>query len=104
MERRDFLSIAVIAAAASGVSMQASAQRRGVTFLVAHGGWSAGWAWKKMHPLMSAAGHRLITPTYTGLGEREHLANPSNDLQTHIQDVLNVIKYEDLRDIILIGH
>src|SRR5262245_25561810 len=51
------------------------------TFLVAHGGWSAGWSWKKMHPLMTAAGHRLITPTYTGLGEREHLASPSNDLE-----------------------
>jgi pimeloyl-ACP methyl ester carboxylesterase len=74
------------------------------TFLVAHGGWSAGWSWKKMHPLMSAAGHRLITPTYTGLGEREHLASSSNDLETHIQDMLAVIKYEDLKDIVLIGH
>jgi pimeloyl-ACP methyl ester carboxylesterase len=74
------------------------------TFLVCHGAWSAGWAWKKMHPLMAAAGHRLVTPTYTGLGERDHLANPSIDLETHIQDVLNVIKYEDLREIVLIGH
>jgi pimeloyl-ACP methyl ester carboxylesterase len=74
------------------------------TFLVCHGAWAAGWAWKKMHPLMQAAGHRLFTPTYTGLGEREHLANPSIDLETHIQDVLNVIKYEDLRDIVLLGH
>jgi pimeloyl-ACP methyl ester carboxylesterase len=74
------------------------------TFLVCHGAWSAGWAWKKMHPLMAAAGHRLVTPTYTGLGEREHLANPSIDLETHIEDVINVIKYEDLRDVVLIGH
>jgi pimeloyl-ACP methyl ester carboxylesterase len=71
------------------------------TFLVAHGGWSA---CKKMHPLTNAAGHRLITPTYTGLGEREHLANPSNDLETHLQDMLAVIKYEDLSDIVLVGH
>ena len=63
------------------------------TFLVCHGAWSAGWAWKKMHPLMQAAGHRLVTPTYTGLGERVHLANPSIDLETHIEDMLNVIKY-----------
>ncbi|HMJ43606.1 MAG TPA: alpha/beta fold hydrolase [Pseudolabrys sp.] len=76
----------------------------GATFLVCHGAWSAGWAWKKMHPLMAAAGHRLVTPTYTGLGERAHLANPSIDLETHIQDILNVIKYEDLRDIVLVGH
>ena len=74
------------------------------TFLVCHGAWSAGWAWKKMHPLMQAAGHRLVTPTYTGLGERVHLADPSIDLETHIQDMLNVIKYEDLRDIVLLGH
>src|SRR4051812_29017056 len=76
----------------------------GRTFLVCHGAWSAGWVWKKMHPLMQAAGHRLVTPTYTGLGERAHLANPSIDLETHIQDILNVIQYEDLRDIMLVGH
>jgi pimeloyl-ACP methyl ester carboxylesterase len=76
----------------------------GATLLVCHGAWSAGWAWKKMHPLMHAAGHRLMTPSYTGLGERAHLANPSIDLETHIQDILNVIKYEDLRDIVLVGH
>jgi len=76
----------------------------GSTFLVCHGAWSAGWAWKKMRPLMAAAGHRLVTPTQTGIGEREHLANPSIDLETHIHDILNVIRYEDLRDIVLIGH
>jgi pimeloyl-ACP methyl ester carboxylesterase len=76
----------------------------GATFLVCHGAWSAGWAWKKMHPLMAASGHRLVTPTYTGLGERAHLANLSVDLETHIEDVLHVIKYEDLRDIVLVGH
>jgi pimeloyl-ACP methyl ester carboxylesterase len=74
------------------------------TFLVCHGAWSAGWAWKKMHPLMAAAGYRLVTPSYTGLGERAHLANPSIDLETHIEDILNVIKYEDLSDIVLLGH
>jgi pimeloyl-ACP methyl ester carboxylesterase len=76
----------------------------GATFLVCHGAWSAGWAWKKMHPLMQAAGHRLVTPSFTGLGERAHLANPSIDLETHIEDILNVIKYEDLREVALIGH
>src|SRR5437899_12565937 len=75
-----------------------------MTFLVCHGAWGGGWSWKKMHPLMQAAGHRLLTPTYTGLGEREHLANPSVDLETHIQDVLNVIKYEDLSNFVLLGH
>jgi pimeloyl-ACP methyl ester carboxylesterase len=74
------------------------------TFVVAHGAWSAGWAWKKMHALLGVNGERLFTPTYTGLGERAHLADPSNDLETHIQDVLGVLEYEDLREIVLIGH
>jgi pimeloyl-ACP methyl ester carboxylesterase len=74
------------------------------SFLVAHGAWSAGWAWRKMHPLIRGAGNRLIVPTYTGVGEREHLAGPSNDLETHIQDILGVIKYEDLQNVLLIGH
>ncbi len=74
------------------------------TFLVCHGAWSGGWSWKKMVPLMQAAGYRLVVPTYTGLGERAHLANPSIDLETHIQDILNVIKYEDLRNFALLGH
>jgi pimeloyl-ACP methyl ester carboxylesterase len=72
--------------------------------IVAHGAWSSGWAWKKVRPLMAAAGHQFFVPSYTGLGERGHLANPSNDLETHIQDVLGVIQCEELRDIVLIGH
>ena len=74
------------------------------TFLVAHGAWSAGWAWKKMHPRLALGGDRLFTPTYTGLGERVHLASPSVDLDTHVQDVLGVLEHEDLRDVLLIGH
>ena len=74
------------------------------TFLVAHGAWSAGWAWKKMRPLLRAAGHELFTPTYTGLGERAHLASPAIDLDTHIRDILGVLEMEDLRDVVLIGH
>jgi pimeloyl-ACP methyl ester carboxylesterase len=72
--------------------------------VLAHGGWSAAWAWKKVRPLMAAAGHHFFTPTYTGLGERAHLASPSNDLETHIQDLLGVLKFEDLREVVLIGH
>jgi len=74
------------------------------TFLVCHGAWGAGYGWRKMHPLMAAAGHRLITPSYTGLGERSHLAHRDIDLESHITDILQVIKYEDLSDIVLIGH
>lgn len=74
------------------------------TFLVAHGAWSAGWAWKKMRPLLRARGHELFTPTHTGLGERSHLAHPGIDLDAHIADILAVLQFEDLRDVVLIGH
>jgi pimeloyl-ACP methyl ester carboxylesterase len=73
-------------------------------FVVSHGAWSAGWAWKKMHAPMRARGHTLIVPTLTGLGERSHLAHPDIDLETHIADILGVLRYEDLRGVNLIGH
>jgi pimeloyl-ACP methyl ester carboxylesterase len=74
------------------------------TFVVAHGAWSAGWAWKKMLPPMLAAGHRFVTPTHTGLGERAHLAHAGIDLNTHVEDVLGVLFSEDLTGVVLIGH
>lgn len=72
--------------------------------VLAHGAWSSAWAWKKMRPLMAAAGHQFIAPSYTGLGERAHLASPDNDLNTHIADVLGVLKFEELRNVVLLGH
>ena len=74
------------------------------TFVVAHGAWSAGWAWKKMRPLLRDKGHELFTPTYTGVGERAHLATPEVGLETHIQDILAVLEAEDLSDVVLVGH
>jgi pimeloyl-ACP methyl ester carboxylesterase len=74
------------------------------TYLVCHGAWSAGWAWKKVRRRICEAGHEVFTPSYTGLGERAHLAHPMVNLDTHIEDVLAVIEYEDLRDIILVAH
>ena len=74
------------------------------TFLVVHGAWAAGWAWKKMRPLMAVRGHQLFTPTCTGLGERAHLAHRDVNLETHIADILAVLDFEDLRDTILVGH
>ncbi len=57
-----------------------------------------------MRPLMAASGHAFFAPTYTGLGERAHLANPAIDLDTHIADVLGVIDVEDLHDVVVLGH
>ena len=74
------------------------------TFVLVHGGFHGGWCWKRVTPLLRAAGNQVYTPTLTGLGERSHLAAPEINLSTHIQDILNVLRYEDLTDIILVGH
>jgi pimeloyl-ACP methyl ester carboxylesterase len=74
------------------------------TYLICHGAWSGGWSWKKLRALLGTAGHEVFTPTYTGLGERAHLAHPLIDLDKHIEDVLGVIEYEDLHNFILVGH
>ncbi len=74
------------------------------TFVLVHGMWAGGWYWQKVQPLLRAAGHEVLTPTLTGLGERVHLARPDVDLDTHIMDVVNVLRYEDLREVVLVGH
>ncbi len=73
-------------------------------FVLCHGGWVGGWQWQEVASLLRAAGHDVFTPTLTGLGERVHLAHPDIDLNTHIQDILMVLKYEDLRNVILVGY
>jgi pimeloyl-ACP methyl ester carboxylesterase len=74
------------------------------TFVIVHGGFAGGWQWRELARLLEAAGHTAYRPTLTGLGERVHLANPAVDLNLHIEDVLNALAYEDLREVILVGH
>lgn len=74
------------------------------TFVLVHGSWHGGWVWKYVRERLEGLGHRVFTPTLTGCGEREHLSSPEVGLDTHIQDIYNVIEFEDLKDIILVGH
>jgi pimeloyl-ACP methyl ester carboxylesterase len=74
------------------------------TFVLVHGSHHGGWCWTKVRPLLRAAGHEVHTPTLTGLGERVHLATPDVGLTTHVEDVVNVLVYEDLADVVLVGH
>jgi pimeloyl-ACP methyl ester carboxylesterase len=74
------------------------------TIVLVHGGFQGGWCWGKVTPHLRAAGHRVVTPTLTGLGERAHLLSPAVNLSTHIQDIVSVLFYEDLHDVILVGH
>jgi len=73
------------------------------TYVLVHGGWDGGWAWRAVANQLQAAGHVVFTPTLTGSGERVHLASPTIDLNTHIRDIVNVLHYENLHDVILVG-
>lgn len=74
------------------------------TFVIVHGAWGGGWAWKRVDSLLTARGHTVYRPTLTGLGERVHLGSPEVGLGTHVRDVVNTLVYEDLRGVVLIGH
>lgn len=73
-------------------------------YVIVHGAWGGGWAFKKVDSLLSERGCTVYRPTLTGQGEKVHLASPAIGLDVHITDVVNAILYEDLRDIILVGH
>jgi len=74
------------------------------TFVLVHGSCFGGWVWRSVAEPLRRLGHIVYTPTLTGLGERVHLAHPGVDLETHVQDIVNVLDFEDLHDVILIGH
>ncbi|CAL9472893.1 alpha/beta hydrolase [Streptomyces sp. Tu 3180] len=74
------------------------------TYVCVHGAWHGGWCWRSVSARIRAAGHEVFTPTLTGLGERAHLFTPAIGLRTHVDDVLGLLRYEDLRDVVLVGH
>ena len=74
------------------------------TFVLVPGFWLGGWAWREVAEPLRAAGHRVYPVTLTGLGERVHLAGPQVNLDTHIADVVNLLHYEDLHEVVLAGH
>jgi pimeloyl-ACP methyl ester carboxylesterase len=74
------------------------------TFVLVHGAWHGGWCWRRVADLLEAQGHKVFTPTLTGLGERSHLMAPGIGLATHITDIVNVFKWEGLSDVVLCGH
>jgi pimeloyl-ACP methyl ester carboxylesterase len=74
------------------------------TYVIVHGAWGGGWAFREVDAMLTADGNKVFRPTLTGQGERVHLSSPDVGLSTHINDIVNVIEYEDLHDVILVGH
>src|ERR1041384_7007466 len=83
---------------------KAQAPTGGKTFVLVHGAWHGGWCWRRVSDLLEKKGHKVFTPTMTGLGACSHLISKDVNLTTHITDIKNFIKWENLSDIVLVGH
>jgi pimeloyl-ACP methyl ester carboxylesterase len=73
-------------------------------FVLVHGAWHGSWSWSRVRDLLATQGHRVFTPTLTGLGERSHLLSRDVGLDTHIADVTSLMRWEELGDVVLVGH
>ena len=104
--RRTALAGAALGAGAAalggGKAMAQATSRK--TFVLVHGAWHGGWCWRRVADLLELQGHKVFTPTLTGLGERSHLLTKDIDLDTHITDIVNVFRWEDLKDVCLVVH
>jgi len=77
---------------------------KAATYVLVHGAWHGSWCWKRVRKPLQDAGHQVFTPTLTCLGERSHLNSSAVNLSTHIADVINLVRWEDLSNVILCGH
>ena len=97
--------VAPLLAAVVAAPVPAAAQEPGRTgFVLVHGAWGGGWDWWTVDSLLTGRGHRVERVTLTGLGERVHLASPDIGLETHVTDVVNRIEWEQLHEVVLVGH
>jgi pimeloyl-ACP methyl ester carboxylesterase len=93
-----------LAAATTATPTLGQTQRRQKTYVLVHGASHGGWCWRRVADPLRAAGHRVFTPTFTGMGDRTHLLTKDVGLETVIQDIAELITMEDLTDVVLVGH
>jgi pimeloyl-ACP methyl ester carboxylesterase len=102
--RRAVLGGMAVGAGVAALATAAQAQTAPRTYVLVHGAYGGGWIWRRVADMLTAKGHKVFTPTLSGLGERSHLMSGLVTLETHITDVVNVIKWENLENIVLVGH
>lgn len=102
LTRRSMLAGAT--AAASALAAPAAAQSEQRTFVLVHGAWHGGWCWRRVADRLERRGHKVYAPSLTGLGDRSHLIGTRPSVTTHIDDIANIIRFEDLQRVILVGH
>ena len=98
------IALAALLVAAPPALCTAQAVPRPTTYVVVHGAWGGGWDWRAIDSMLTRQGHSVFRVTLTGLGERVHLSSPTIGLATHIADVVNTIEWEQLTNVVLIGH
>jgi esterase/lipase len=86
----------------SSIKVSLQEETNGNFFLI-HGAWRGGWTWKRVARQLREEGHEVYTPTLTGLADRRHLSHNQINLSTYIEDIVNLIKYEELDEVILCG-
>ena len=104
MTRRGVLASAAAGAGAATLGATPALAQSRKTFVLVHGAWHGGWCWRRVAALLEKKGHKVFAPTLTGVGERSHLMSKDINLDTHITDIVNLLKWEDLRDICLVVH
>jgi pimeloyl-ACP methyl ester carboxylesterase len=97
------LALVILLTGCNEVS-QTQPNANGKTYVLVHGAWGGGWAFREVDDMLTAQGHKVYRPTLTGQGERVHLATLDVGLDTHITDVVNTVLFEELDDIVLVGH
>lgn len=102
LSRRTMLAGVGVAAASGAAPSQAQSAPR--TFVLVHGAWHGGWCWRRVADRLERLGHKVYAPSLTGLGDRAHLITNRVNVSTHITDIVNIIRFEDLSDIVLVGH
>lgn len=104
MKTRLFTLLSVALALFAAASTRGAPTTEKQTYVIVHGATAGGWEWKSTGKFLTEDGHTVYRVTLTGLGERMHLNGPDVNLETHINDVVNLILFEDLHDVVLTGH
>lgn len=104
--RRNFIKTGAIVSAVglTRASIAAQEQLHQKTYVLAPGSWHGGWSWSRVATQLRRAGHQVFTPSYTGLGDRAHLLSKDIDINTFVNDLINVIVSEELQQVVLVGH
>jgi len=100
ISRRAALGATAAAAASPAMAQPASAR----TFVLVHGSYHGGWCWRRVADILEACGHKVFAQSLTGLGDRSHLLSKDINLETHIADIANLVRWEDLRNTCLVAH